>query len=230
MFHPDHVSAYALMVALVLGSFPLAPFLPIYLVANIGMSLETLPYLYLVGGLTTLVTMSMFGKLADRFGKLLIFRIMALVTVVPILVLTNLPPVPAWVAIAVSTLFMVTTSGRMVPAQAMIAASAAPRYRGSFLSVMASVQQMAMGLASLLSGVILGRSAGGEVPGLVPGQGMEQPLAGYGWVGLLAAGFTVLSVVLAGRLRVAKGGLEAVVMTPGKPASGRTEPVATACE
>jgi len=160
---------------------------------------------------------TLFGRLADRYGKLLVFRTMALFTVLPILLLSNLPPVPAWLAIALSTLFMVTTSGRMVPAQAMIAASAAPRYRGSFLSVTASVQQMATGLASVLGGLILGTPAG-AAEGFGGAPDATAPLVGYGWVGLLAACFAVLSVILGGSLRAAKGGLEAVDSVP--PAAG----------
>jgi predicted MFS family arabinose efflux permease len=218
--HPNHLRAYALMVALVLGVFMIVPYLATYLVANVGLSETQLPYLYLCGGLTTLLTVTLFGRLSDRYGKLLIFRIMALFTVVPILLLTHLPPVPVWLAIAMSTLFMVTTSGRMVPAQAMIAASAAPRYRGSFLSVTASVQQMASGVASILSGLILGAPPGAaEGPGLLADQGTLTPLVGYGWVGWLSAGFTVLSVILAGGLRAAKGGLEAVAM-PSRHSTG----------
>ena len=45
----------------------------------------------------------------------------------PILLLTNLPPVALAAALAVTTLFMVVSSGRMVPAMALITASAAPR-------------------------------------------------------------------------------------------------------
>jgi predicted MFS family arabinose efflux permease len=211
MLHPNHLRAYGLMVTLVLGGFMLGAYLPSYMVANVGLAEGDLPYLYLTGGLTTLLTVTLFGRLSDRFGKLLIFRIMALVTVVPTLVLANLPPVPVWVAIAVATVFMVTTSGRMVPAQAMIAASAAPRYRGSFLSVTASVQQMSSGLASVLAGLILGTPSGaGEGPGFGALPEANAPLAGFGWVGLLAAGFTLLSVVLGGSLRAARGGLEAV--------------------
>jgi hypothetical protein len=133
---------------------------------------------------------------------------MALLTVVPILILTNLPPVPLYVAIATSTLFMVTTSGRMVPAQALITASAAPRYRGSFMSVTASVQQMASGLASIIGGLILGAPAGAAEGPLV--EGRVAPIVGYGWVGLISAVFTVTSVILAGQLRPAEKGLEAV--------------------
>ena len=42
-----------------------------------------------------------------------------------------------------------------------------------------------------------------------PGEPLK-PLTGFGWVGLLSAGFTVLSVVVAGFVRPAEGGLGAV--------------------
>jgi len=206
--HPNHLRAYALMVALVLGVFMIVPYIATYLVANVGCAESELPYVYLCGGLTTLLTVTIFGRLADRYGKLTIFRIMALLTVVPILVLTNLPPVPLYAAIMTTTVFMVTTSGRMVPAQALITASAAPRYRGSFMSVTASVQQMASGLASILGGLILGAPGGPGEGALV--EGRLTPILGYGWVGLISAVFTVISVLLAGRLRPAEGGLGAV--------------------
>ena len=44
-----------------------------------------------IGGLTTLVTMTLFGRLADRFGKLLVFRILTAFTLIPFVVVTNLP-------------------------------------------------------------------------------------------------------------------------------------------
>jgi multidrug resistance protein len=208
LLEPNHVRAYALMAALVLGVFMLVPYLAIYLVANVGRTEAELPYVYLSGGLATLATVTLFGRLADRYGKLRVFRLAALATVVPILLLTNLPPTSLAVALALTTLFMVTTSGRMVPAQALVTAAAAPRYRGSFLSVTASVQQLAAGLASIVGGLILG-AAPDAAEGFGPVAASE-PLTGYGWVGLLSAGFTVLSVLLAGFVRPAEGGLSAV--------------------
>jgi predicted MFS family arabinose efflux permease len=211
LLEPNHVRAYILISALVLGVFMLVPYLATYLVANVGRAENELPYVYLCGGVATLATVTIFGRLADRYGKLLVFRLAALATLVPILLLTNLPPVSLPVALAVSTLFMVTTSGRMVPVQALITAAAAPRYRGSFLSVLTSVQQLAAGLAAIIGGAILGApGAGGEGHGAVGGSGPLEPLVGFGWVGLLSAGFTLLSVVLAGLVRPADDGLAAV--------------------
>jgi predicted MFS family arabinose efflux permease len=196
LIQPTHLRAYLLMTALVLSTFMIVPYLASYLVANTGRTEEELPYVYLCGGLVTLVTMTLIGWLSDRFGKLLMFRVLALFTLVPILLVTNLPPVSLLTALLISTLFMVTTSGRMVPAMALITASAAPHNRGSFLSVNASVQQSAAGLAAALGGVLLGSGANGTITGF--------PL-----VGGLACGAALLSVWLAGRLRPALGGEDA---------------------
>ena|SRR5581483_2032671 len=65
------------------------------------------------------------GQLADHFGNLRVFRVMAVATLVPIPLLTNLPPVSLATAGAVTTLLMVTSSGRFVPAMALITAGAA---------------------------------------------------------------------------------------------------------
>jgi predicted MFS family arabinose efflux permease len=200
-----HVRAYALMVALVLGTFVIHPYLSIFLVDNVGVRRVELPYVWLCGGIATLLTMTGFGWLSDRFGKLLIFRITAVVALVPTLLLTNLPAVPLAVALGATTLFMVMSAARMVPAMALITASAAPRYRGSFLSINASVQQMAAALGPLLSGLILGSAEGGT------------PLRGFSWVGILAACFMIGSVFLAGRLRPATEDAEALVETADEP-------------
>jgi predicted MFS family arabinose efflux permease len=195
---PTHLRAYLLMTALVLSSFMIVPYLASYLVANTGRTEAELPYVYLCGGLATLVTMTFFGWLSDRFGKLPVFRCLALFTMVPILLVTNLPVVGLVTTLLISTLFMVTTSGRMVPAMALITASSAPRNRGSFLSVNASVQQAGAGLAAALGGLLLGQGANGE-------------MTGFPVVGALACVATLLSIWLAGHLRTAVGGEDAVL-------------------
>ncbi len=88
---PTHLRAYVLMTALVLGSFMIVPYLASYLVSNTGRDKAELPYVYLCGGLATLLTMTFFGWLSDRLGKLPVFRCLALFTMIPILLVTNLP-------------------------------------------------------------------------------------------------------------------------------------------
>src|SRR5262245_2909713 len=78
------------------------------------------------------------------------------------------------------------------------------------MSVTASVREMTVGLAAITAGLILGTPAGAGEGAGVPGGGPLRPLVGFGWVGLLSAAFTVASVVLAGLVRPAEGGLGAV--------------------
>jgi predicted MFS family arabinose efflux permease len=189
LFDANHLRAFALTSALVFSGFLIGPFLATFLEANVGVSQADLKYMYMCGGVGTLVTLTLFGRLADRFGKLLVFRILALFTLAPIVFLTNLPQGLALpLILIVTTLFIVTTSGRMVPAMALIAGSSAPACRGSFMSFNTAIQQLAAGLATSLAGLIL-REEEGHV------------LIGFPLIGALACVATVVSVVLAGRLR-----------------------------
>jgi predicted MFS family arabinose efflux permease len=188
---PAHLRAYAFMIMLVMGTFTIAPHFSDFLVHNVGRSKDELAYVYLCGGLLTFVTLPRVGYFADRFGKRLIFRLMALCTLITLLIMTNLPVAPLAPVLVVTTLYWIFTSGRWVPAMALITSSVLPRYRGSFMSVNASVQQMACGLAAVVAGAVIGEAEGGK-------------LTGYSKAGIIAAASTAVSMVLAGRLRVAE--------------------------
>lgn len=188
---PAHLRAYAFMIALVLGSFTIAPHFSDFLVHNVGRVKDDLAYVYLCGGLLTFATLPQVGRCADRFGKRLVFRLMAGCTIVTILVLTRLPVAPLFPVLVVTTSYWIFTSGRWVPAMALVTSSALPRYRGSFMSVNASLQQMAIGLAAVVAGAVVGESEGGII-------------TGYSTAGVIAAVSTGLSMVLVARLRTAR--------------------------
>lgn len=201
ILNPGHLRAYALTSSLILGSWMVIPALAIFLVKNLHWPEADLRWVWLVGGVATLLTMTPTGWLADSRNKLTVFRVIGLLSVIPVLLVTNLPPetsVP--VTLLVTTLFMVVTSIRWVPVMAMISTSAALHHRGTFMSVNASVQQLVMGLASKISGFLL-------VEHVVMGDdGVKAPkLVGYPLVGLLAAASMIVAVYLAGRLRPAPG-------------------------
>jgi predicted MFS family arabinose efflux permease len=195
-FDPNHVRAFLLMLSLVASSFLIAPFVATYLEFNAKLPKEDIKYVYLCGGLTTLLTLTLFGKLSDRFGKLFIFRIVGGACVIPFLWIPNLPEGAAmWTILLATTAWFVFSSGRMVPAMALITNSAPPRVRGSFMSLNSAVQQFGAGVATWIGGLILGKA-----------EGVDGPLKGYDTVGILAALAVVASVYLAGRLRPAPGG------------------------
>jgi len=186
---PGHLNAFALMIALMLGSFTVFPYVSTYFVANVGLSVHELPLLYIVGGALTLVASPIFGKLADRYGKLRMFRIVAPISGILMFTITALPPVATSVAVVVFGCLMVSNVGRMIPAMAMITGSVAPRLRGGFMSANSSVQHIAGGIAASLGGLIITETSNGK-------------LERFSLVGAIAAASTFSALWLAGRVRL----------------------------
>jgi predicted MFS family arabinose efflux permease len=183
----NHRRAFALMAVLIFGGFSVIPFISPYAVANVGLKETDLPWLYLWGGLATVFSSRLIGRLSDIRGKRETFTLIAAISILPLLITTNLPPVPVWMAVLASVVFMVFVSGRFVPAMAIVTAAAQPAQRGSFMSFNSAIQQLAMGAASLTSGVIIGQDAAGR-------------LTGYWIAGLIAVGCTLACMRLAWRV------------------------------
>ena len=120
------------------------------------------------------------------------FRIVAPVSAIMTLAITNLVPVHAAIAIAVMAGLMVSNSGRMVAAMAMITSSVAPHRRGGFLSANASVQHLAIGFGSYIGGLIIAEAADGRL--------LHFPI-----LGLLSAAATIACLWLAGRIQPITG-------------------------
>jgi predicted MFS family arabinose efflux permease len=217
--HPNHVRAFALVCTLMFGAFAVIPYISPYLVSNVGVKETSLPLVYVAGGAFTLVAAPVIGRLADRFGKLLIYRIIAPISAVLMLVVTNLPRVAlAWAVLAVASL-MVSNAGRMIAAMAMVTGSVESRRRGGFMSANSSVQHLATGLGASAGGWIIVKASDGT-------------LRHFDWVGLIAVVTTLLSLWLAGRLRSGElPGSTSPAMCLGAAAEGladASEPLAAA--
>jgi predicted MFS family arabinose efflux permease len=185
---PAHLWAFAFSFFMVLGTFTVASFVGPVLAAANDWSEQDLAVIYLFAGAFTLIGMNVIGRLADRLPRLPLFRVLGFAALVMALVISNLPPGPLWVATAAVGAFMVFAAGRMVPAQAMLLGTAAPRVRGSFMSLNTAVQHLATGIAPAIAGAIIT-----ETP--------DKKLTGFPIVGLVAAGTAAVSLVLAGWLR-----------------------------
>lgn len=185
----NQMRAITLTIMMMLGQFTIIPFLSPYMVANVGFTDMQLTYIYVFGGLFTIFTSPWVGRLTDKYGKVKIFTIFMSLNVVPIAIITHLGVTPIPFVLLVSSMFFVTSNGRMVPAAALITGTARPENRGSFLSFNSAVQQLAAGAASFVAGLILAEGINGQ-------------LLNYNIVGYIAIILSLLCIPLVRRIKV----------------------------
>lgn len=188
----NHLRALLFMALIMFSGFTVIPYITIYVTANVGIRQQDIPLIYLVGGCATFFSSRLVGRLADAHGKIRIYRLMALCSIVPLFVQTHLVPVPLWVMIVCSTVFFVFVPGRMVPAMAIVTSAVQPRLRGTFLSMNGAIQQLASGGASYLGGAMIAADASGRI-------------VGYDMVGYLAIAATLTAMAFVGQIQMHTG-------------------------
>ena len=186
---PNQRKALTLSAVLMIGHFSIIPFLAPSLVGNAAFSQDHIFLIYLVGGALTFFTSPMVGKIADKRGKYPVFVVFALLSLIPVWLITNLWPMPLWIVLAISSLFFIFINGRMIPVQAMVSGVVPPEQRGGFMSINSSIQQLSSGVAANLGGLIVVKTVDGH-------------LEHYNWVGYISIILVLLSIWLASRLRV----------------------------
>lgn len=146
-----------------IGGFLLMPFTSAFTVNNLGIELARLPLIYLSTGLFAIFCGPLIGKASDQFGKLNVFIFGAIVTIIMVLIYTNLGVTPIHIVILVNIIFFIGIFSRIIPSQALISAIPDPAHRGSFMAVNSSLQQISGGVASIIAGLIVVEQADGTL-------------------------------------------------------------------
>jgi predicted MFS family arabinose efflux permease len=183
----NHRRALLFSALIIFSGFTIIPYITVYAVNNVGIAQTDIPIVYLVGGTATFISARLIGRWADRHGKVEVYRRVALLAMVPTLVITHAGVLPLWGWLIISASFFVLISGRMIPAMAIIASSAQPKLRGTFLSLNATVQSLAMGLATTLAGFLTSLDASGRI-------------VGYSLVGYVAVAANLLAIWFVARI------------------------------
>ncbi|WP_293760198.1 MFS transporter [uncultured Aquitalea sp.] len=198
---PGHQRAFLLTALVMVSHMMVIPFISPVLVANHGIEPQQISWIYMAGGAATFFTSRAIGRMADRFGKHRVFRVMALVSMAPVLLVTHLPDWPFWALVAFFPCFMVAVSGRMIPMQALITTVPEPRHRGAFLSVNSAVQSICNGCGAWLGGLLLSSGGGGRI-------------LGYGENGLFAVALVAVAMWWIGRVAAFDAGAEPALSVP----------------
>lgn len=185
----NQLFAIALVITLAIGQFSILPLLTAFLVNNVGVTEAQLPLMYLIGGSTTVVASPLIGILADKTDKSMIYSVAAVLSLIPILALTNFPPAtPLVLVFATTTLLFVCINGRMIPGMALVQGTVLPQHRGSFTSISSSVQQLSGAVGTFISGFIVVKGSDGL-------------LQHYNWVGFVAVLFTLISLYIVRQIK-----------------------------
>ncbi len=185
----NHLKAFAFSGLLMFAGFTVIPFITIYLQANVGWRTDQVPYVYLCGGVVTLFTARLIGVMTDKKGKVVMFRLMAVLVIIPMVASTLTEGWPMWAVLLISTAFFACMSGRMIPGMAIITSAANPQLRGTFMALNSAVQSAAMGVAAFIGGLIISRDA--------------QNLVQNYWVAaLLGAASSVAAIFLVTKLKL----------------------------
>ena len=155
--------AFLLTTLLATGGYMLMPFGSAYTVHNLGIDIVHLPTIYLVSGLFTIFIGPLVGRLSDGIGKFPTFAFGSALSIVMVLIYTNLGPVSLTVAITVNVVLFVGIFSRMIPSQALISAIPEPAQRGSFSAIGASLQQLSGGLGSVVAAALIAQNADGSL-------------------------------------------------------------------
>ena len=180
----DQLKALSLMALMILGQFSVITFINPYLVSNVGFSDLELSYVYFFGGVLTIFSSQVIGRLSDRFGQQNTFVFVTILSLIPLILITHMQETPLILALFYTSLFMILISGRMIPAMTIITSTVLAKNRGSFMSVNSSVQQMFSGISSFIAGLIII-----EVP-------ETKKLMNYDWVGYIAVFSSILAIIL----------------------------------
>lgn len=187
--NPQQRLALAFMFFVMSAHFAVIPFVSPAFVANAGLPESKLMFVYLIGGICSIITAPFVGKLSDKYGKAKIFFYAVLFSIIPVYLVTHLEKMSVFSVLLISGVFFISAGSRMIPAHALISSAASPQQRGSFMSLVSSVQSISMAFGAYVAGQIVTRDQ-------VTGQ-----LQHYSTVGFLAIGIGLFTLFILQKIK-----------------------------
>lgn len=158
-----YLQGFAATALLSTGGFMLMPFGSAFNVQNLGVTLDDLPLIYMITGITSMFVGPIVGRISDKVGKYKIFLIGSIVAIILVLVYTNLSQIPLWAVILVSVIMFLGVSTRIISSSALMSALPAPADRGAYMAVSSSLQQISGGIGAAIAGLIVVQEGNGPL-------------------------------------------------------------------
>ena len=141
-------------------------------------------------GIASIIIMPLVGRLSDRMDKFFLFSLGSVLAIIMIIIYTHMGITPLWLVVVINMILFMGIMSRMIPAQALNTAIPDLNDRGAFMSINASLQQMAGGIAAACAGLIVSQ------------QSKSSPLENYDILGYVVAGVIIICLFLVYRVSV----------------------------
>lgn len=164
------------------GGFMLMPFGSAFVVNNIHIDPKYLTALFFATGVASLAIMPLVGKLSDKMDKFILFTAGSVLSIIMVLIYTNLTPVPLWQLITVNVILFMGIMSRVIPSTTLTSAIPEMKDRGAFMSINSSLQQIAGGIAAMFAGFIIHQ------------QTKTSPLENYPTLGIVVSCFILICI------------------------------------
>jgi predicted MFS family arabinose efflux permease len=151
----DYRVGFTATTLLSIGGYMMMPFGSAFAINNLKVTQHQLPLMFMITGLSTLIIMPLVGKFSDKIDKFKIFAIASAWTIIMVLIYTNLMVTPFAIVVLLNILMMAGVMSRMIPSQALVTGIPDMQDRGAFMSINASIQQIAGGVAAAVAGMIV---------------------------------------------------------------------------
>ncbi len=151
----DYRVGFTATTLLSIGGYMMMPFGSAFAINNLKVTQHQLPLMFMITGLSTLIIMPLVGKFSDKIDKFKIFAIASVWTIIMVLIYTHLTVTPFVIVVLLNILLMAGVMSRMIPSQALVTGIPAMQDRGAYMSINASIQQIAGGVAAAAAGMIV---------------------------------------------------------------------------
>ncbi|WP_051312934.1 MFS transporter [Sporocytophaga myxococcoides] len=159
----SYVKAFAATTLLATGGFMIMPFASAFTTNNLGISIKSLPILYGVTGVFSMVAGPLIGKYSDKIGKYNIFFIGTILSMITMMIYCHLGVTPLWLLIVINIFMFAGITARIISSSALMTGIPSAQDRGAFMSVNSAVQQTSGGIGSAIAGLIVVQTSDGYI-------------------------------------------------------------------
>jgi len=153
--NPFYIRGFAATMLLATGGFMIMPFSTAFLVNNVLIPETRLSEIFFITGVASIITGPFLGKLADKYGKYRLFVFGSILSLIMVIIYTQLGPNPVWVVILTNIVLYTGISSRMISSSALISGVPEMKDCGAYMGINSSIQQVSGGIASFLAGLII---------------------------------------------------------------------------